>query len=59
VIGLAVVDGAAEKSIGERLPNTGREDKNENVVNDVLGGSDVCYDKSGSIVECGSGGKVR
>jgi hypothetical protein len=58
VIGLAVIDGAAEKSIGERLPNTGREEKNENVVNDVLGGSDVCYDKSGSIVECG-GGKVK
>lgn len=49
---LAVVDGKAEKRIGERLPNVGSDDKLTDVVNDALGGSDVCYDKSGNIAEC-------
>jgi hypothetical protein len=53
VIGLAVVDGKAEERIGERLPNIGKEEGYSDVVNDVLGGSDVCYDKAGDIVECG------
>jgi len=52
VIVLAVVDGGAEKSIGERLPNVGADDKVTDVVNDIVGGSDVCYDKSGNISEC-------
>jgi hypothetical protein len=52
VIVLAVIDGEAEKRMGERLPNVGSDDKVTDVVNDVLGGSDVCYDKSGSISEC-------
>jgi hypothetical protein len=52
VIMVAVVDGKAEKRIGERLPNVGGDDKMTDVVSDVLGGSDVCYDKSGNITEC-------
>lgn len=52
VIMVAVVDGKAEKRIGERLPNVGADDKVTDVVSDVLGGSDVCYDKSGNIAEC-------
>lgn len=52
VIMIAVVDGKAEKRIGERLPNVGGDDKMTDVVSDVLGGSDVCYDKSGNIMEC-------
>lgn len=52
VIVLAVVDGGVEKSMGERLPNVGADDKVTDVVSDVLGGSDVCYDKSGNISEC-------
>ncbi len=52
VIMLAVVDGNAEKRIGERLPNVGSDDSMTDVVGDVLGGSDVCYDKSGNIAEC-------
>ena len=58
VIGLAVVDGNAEGRIGERLPNIAKEEGYSDVVSDVLGGSDVCYNASGDIVECGdkSGG---
>ncbi|MCX4245650.1 hypothetical protein [Paraliomyxa miuraensis] len=52
VVGLAVIDAAAEKSIGERLPNVGKDDKFTNTVNDVLGGSDLCYNDSGEIIEC-------
>lgn len=51
---LVVVDGKAEKRIGERLPNVGADDKVTDVVSDVLGGSDVCYDKAGNIAECGA-----
>jgi hypothetical protein len=58
VVGLAVIDGKAEKGIGERLPNTKRKDRVNDVVEGVLGGSDVCYDKSGEIVTC-EGGSVR
>jgi hypothetical protein len=54
VIALSLVDGKAEKRIGERLPNVGADDKVTDVVGDVLGGSDVCYDKSGNIAECPS-----
>lgn len=52
VMVLAVVDGKAEKRIGERLPNVGGDDNLTDVVNDVLGASDVCYDKAGNIAEC-------
>ncbi len=52
VIGLTVVDGNAESRIGERLPDGRREDDYSDVVGDVLGGSDVCYDKNGDISEC-------
>jgi hypothetical protein len=52
VISLAVVNGEAEKAIGERLPNTKRDESYSDVVKDVLGGTDVCYDKDGEIVEC-------
>jgi hypothetical protein len=52
VIGLAVVDGRAEARIGERLPNQPKETGYVDAVNDVLGGSDVCYNESGDITEC-------
>lgn len=52
VVGLAVVDGNAERNIGQRLPNTPQKREYKNVVNDVLGDSDVCYTESGEIVEC-------
>lgn len=58
VIGLAVVDGRAEERIGERLPNLPREQNYTDVVQDVLGGTDVCYNDNGDIVECGSSGDV-
>jgi hypothetical protein len=56
VIALAVIDGKAEKSLGERLPNTKRKERVNDVVEGVLGGSDVCYDKGGEIVHCEGGG---
>jgi hypothetical protein len=52
VMMLVVVDGKAEKRIGERIPNLKKDESVQDVVGDVLGGSDVCYDKSGNIVEC-------
>jgi hypothetical protein len=57
VIGLAVVDGNAESRIGERLPNLSKEENYSDVVSDVLGGTDVCYNNDGDIVECGQKGK--
>lgn len=51
VVGLAVLDARAEDSIGERLPNVGRDDKFTNAVEGVLGGSDLCY-QGEDIVEC-------
>ena len=54
VVGLAVIDQSTEDSIGERLPNVGRDEDIGGVVGDVLGGSDVCYDDGGDIVECDS-----
>lgn len=56
VIVLAVVDKDAESRIGERLPNLGRDDKFSDDVTDILGDSDVCYDKDGNIQECSDGG---
>ena len=52
VIALAVVDGAAEARIGERLPNRPRKEDYSEQLQDVMGGTDVCYDKSGDIVKC-------
>ena len=52
VIALVVVDGNAERRIGERLPNRPVEEEVEDSLSDVMGGSDVCYNKSGDIVEC-------
>lgn len=51
-IGLAVVDGNAEKSIGERLPTGRKEGDLSDAVDDVVGGTDVCYNDEGDIVEC-------
>ena len=51
-IGLAVVDGNAEKSIGERLPTGRKEGDLSDAVGDVVGGTDVCYNDDGDIVEC-------
>ncbi|MEM9460811.1 MAG: hypothetical protein AAGF11_41995 [Myxococcota bacterium] len=52
VIGLAVLDKSTEDSVGERLPNVGEDKEFSDTVNDVLGGSDVCYDADGSVTEC-------
>ncbi len=52
VIALVVVDGKTEARIGERLPNTGKKEELDESLQDVVGGSDVCYDKDGNIVEC-------
>lgn len=52
VYALAVVDGNAESRIGERLPNMRKEEGFTDDVSDVLGGTDVCYNKDGEIVEC-------
>lgn len=51
VVGLAVIDASTEDSIGERLPNVGKDDKFTNAVEGVLGGSDLCYEGE-EIVEC-------
>lgn len=52
VIGLAVLSKSTEDSIGERLPNVGEDREFSNTVNDVLGGSDVCYNADGEVTEC-------
>lgn len=52
VMVIAVIDGKAEKRIGERIPNLKKDESVQDVVGDVLGGSDVCYDKSGNVGEC-------
>ncbi|MBA3549355.1 MAG: hypothetical protein H0T76_23015 [Nannocystis sp.] len=51
IIMIAVIDGNAEASIGERLPNVKGEHSFGGDVGDVLGGSDVAYDENGKIVE--------
>ncbi len=51
-IGLVVLDGNAEKSIGERLPTGRKEGDLSDAVGDVVGGTDVCYNGDGDIVEC-------
>lgn len=52
VVGLTVLDASADDSLTERLPNVGEDDGPSDTVGDVLGGSDLCYDKSGEIVTC-------
>ncbi len=52
VIALVLVDGKTEARIGERLPNTGKKEELDESLEDVVGGSDVCYDRDGNIVEC-------
>jgi hypothetical protein len=51
VVGLTVLDDSADDSMVERLPNVGKDDKFNDAVSDVLGGSDLCY-KGDEIVEC-------
>ncbi len=51
VVMLTVVDGKIESSIGERLPNIKEEEGFSSDVGDVLGGSDVEYDKDGNIIK--------
>ena len=52
VVGLTVIDANADDSLTERLPNVGKDEGFSDSVGDVLGGSDLCYDKAGDIVEC-------
>lgn len=49
---LAVVDGNAESRIGERLPNIKKDEGFSEDVSDVLGNTDVCYNRDGEIVQC-------
>lgn len=56
VVGLAVLSIKTEEYVGERLPNVGENKDFSNTVNDVLGGSDVCYDSSGEVSECDKSG---
>jgi len=51
IVMIAVIDGNAESSIGERLPNVKGDHNFGGDVGDVLGGSDVAYDENGKIVE--------
>ena len=51
IVMIAVIDGNAEASIGERLPNVKGDHSFGGDVGDVLGGSDVAYDENGKIVE--------
>ena len=51
IIMIAVIDGNAESTIGERLPNIKGDHTFGGDVGDVLGGSDVAYDENGKIVE--------
>lgn len=52
VVALTVVDGATEAQIGERLPNAPHEENFDSAVENVLGGSDVCYNPDGTIRTC-------
>jgi hypothetical protein len=48
---VSIVSGEAEDEYGPRLP-TGLEDSDfTGDVNDVLGGSDICYDEAGNMIE--------
>lgn len=51
VILLTVVDEDAEKRYGLRLPNPPKDEAMSEEVDSVLGGSDICYDEEGNMVE--------
>ena len=51
VVAISFISGEAEKYIGERLPNIKKDDAFTEDVNDVLGGTDVCYDEAGNLIE--------
>lgn len=48
---LSFIDGKAEEYIGERLPNVKQDDAFVDSVSDVMGGTDVCYDEEGNLIE--------
>jgi len=48
---LSFIDGDAEQNIGERLPNVREEAAFTDDVADVMGGTDVCYDEDGNLIE--------
>lgn len=48
---LSVTAGEAEERYGERLPETQDQDNFSQSVGDVLGGSDICYDEEGNMIE--------
>jgi hypothetical protein len=51
VVMLTVIDSRIEASLGERLPNIKDDESFSSDVGDVLGGSDVEYDKDGNIIK--------
>ncbi len=46
-----LIDSKTEGRIGERLPKGIDEGEMEGEVKDVLGGSDICYDKDGNLID--------
>ena len=50
VVMLSVVDKNAEERYGLRLPNPPKGEAMHEEVDDVLGGSDICYDSEGNMV---------
>lgn len=48
---LSVTSGDAEQRYGERLPESSDNDNFSQSVDDVLGGSDICYDEEGNMIE--------
>lgn len=48
---LSLVSGEAEETYGERLPARKDDGEFTDSVEDVLGGSDICYDEEGNMVE--------
>ncbi|NVB41434.1 hypothetical protein G6O69_26585 [Pseudenhygromyxa sp. WMMC2535] len=48
---ISVVDGDAEERYGERLPTRKDDGEFTDSVSDVLGGSDICYDEEGNMIE--------
>ena len=51
VILLSVVDEESEKRYGIRLPNPPKDEAMSEEVDSVLGGSDICYDEEGNMIE--------
>ncbi len=48
---LSVTYGEAEDRYGERLPDVHSDENFSDAVGDVLGGSDICYDAEGNMIE--------